>query len=236
MTEILIQVFKYLALFLMAFTITLPYVFYVFKKRAITDKGEQKDNLIWGDNHKVINNISVVFDKVLDAPIRYDMPEDYTVDVYGVGYPTLKDKEREKVYVDIILSAEKYVHIMTPFLQINDDMENAMKNAVKRGVDIKLILAGSGNQKSAFTMTELQAEMLSSSGVEIYEYRNGIIYANICTGDGDKAVVDAVDFANRGLYHQIPRSQEKSRKVSVIEIEEDFERTLKKSVRVGTLK
>ncbi|MBQ9608907.1 MAG: hypothetical protein IJV15_05610 [Lachnospiraceae bacterium] len=229
MIEIWLYVLRYLAMFFLAFTIMLPYVFHVLKNRAITGKGEQRDNLIWGHNRKRISNIRVVFDKVLDAPIRYEMPEEYTVSQYGDNYPTPKDKERERVYVDIIDSAEDYVHIMTPFLQVGDEMENALLNAVKRGVDIKLILAGSGNQKSAFTITEHQIKILISFGVEIYEYRNGIIYANICTSDNDKAVVD---FANRGLYHQMPGREEKRRNGSIAEIEGDFERTLKKCVRL----
>ena len=233
MYELLLPLLRYLALFLMALTFFLPYMYRTLKKRAVTSKGQQRDNLIWGDNRKRIDNIRVVFDKVLDAPIRYDIPEEYTISLYSDNYPTPKDKEREKVYVDIINSAEKYVHIMTPFLQVNDEMENALINAVKRGVDVKLILAGSGTQKSAFTLTGLQRKTLISFGVEIYEYRNGIIYASICVSDGDKGVIDAVDFANRGLYHQMPGHEIKRRNGSLSEIEGDFERTRKKCVKLN---
>ena len=133
--------------------------------------------------------------------------------------------------MDIINSAEKYVHIITPFLQVDEIMETSLINAAKRGVEIKIILAGSEKQKSTFTITKLQVEKLISLGVEFFEYRNGFIYTNLCTADGDKAVVDEVDFTNRGSYRQMCVQMEKRKNRSVTEIEEDFERTVRISVR-----
>ncbi|MBQ8085918.1 MAG: hypothetical protein IJ232_07430 [Lachnospiraceae bacterium] len=232
MTEIIKQVFVNLALLSLAFTIMLPFVFHILKKMVITEKGEQRDNLIWGDNKKNFNNIRVAFYKTLDAPIGYEMPDEDNIDAYSSNYPTFKDKQREKVYVDIINSAEKYVHIITPFLQVDEIMEAALINAVKRGVEIKIILAGSERQKSVYTITDLQIEKMISLGVELFEYRNGFIFTNLCTGDGDKAVVDAVDFANRETYFHMPDQEINRRNRSVKDLEEDFERTVKISVRL----
>ncbi len=231
MVDIITQVIVNLALLSLAFTIMLPYLFHLLKKMVTTDKGEQKDNLIWGDNKKSFNNISVVFYKALDVPINYGIPDEDNIDAYSSNYPTFKDKQREKVYVDIINSAEKYVHIITPFLQVDEIMETSLINAAKRGVEIKIILAGSEKQKSIFTITKLQVEKLISLGVEFFEYRNGFIYTNLCTADGDKAVVDEVDFTNRGSYRQMCVQMGKRKNRSVTEIEEDFERTVRISVR-----
>lgn len=232
MVDIITQVIVYLALFSLAFTLMLPYLFHILKKMVTTDKGEQKNNLIWGDNKKSFDNISVVFYKALDVPINYGILDEDNIDAYSSNYPTFKDKQREKVYVDIINSAEKYVHIITPFLQVDETMEASLINAAKRGVEIKIILAGSEKQKSVFSIKKLQVEKLISLGVEFFEYRNGLIYANLCTSDGDKAVVDAVDFTNRGSYHPMSVQEDKRRKRSVVEIEEDFERTVRISVRL----
>ena len=45
------------------------------------------------------------------------------------------DKERvgEEVYMDILNRAKRYVHIMTPYLILDDDMKNALCFAAKRG-------------------------------------------------------------------------------------------------------
>ena len=232
MTEIITQVFVNLALLSLAFTIMLPFLFHLLKKIVITEKGEQKDNLIWGANKKSFSNVKVAFYKALDAPISYEMQGEYAFEPYSSSYPTFKDKQREKVYVDIINSAEKYVHIVTPFLQVDEIMEASMVNAINRGVEIKIILAGSEKQKSAFTITELQIEKLNSLGVEFFEYRNGFIYTNLCVGDGDKAAVDTVDYEKQGSYLQLLDQKINMRNRSTADLEDDFERTVKRSVRI----
>lgn len=231
MNNIVVQIVANLAWLSLAFTFTLPFIFQILKKTVTTQKGEQKGNLIWGDNKKSINNISVVYNKLLDAPINF--VKYYNIeDLYINNYPTLKDKQREKVYIDIINSAGKYVHIITPFLQADEVMEDSLTNAVKRGVEIKIILAGSEKQTSSFTITKSQIEKLTSLGVEFFEYRNGLIYVNLCTSDDDKAMVDAVNDTNRALLYPASEQDRKRRNRSVGELEGDFERTVKKSVRL----
>ena len=64
----------------------------------------------------------------------YVMPYcDCPLDDYKVG---------ESVYMDILNRAKDYVHIMTPYLILDNEMETALKFAAQRGVDVKLILPG----------------------------------------------------------------------------------------------
>ena len=42
------------------------------------------------------------------------------------------------VYLDILNTAKKYVHIMTPYLILDDETINALRYAAKRGVDVKI--------------------------------------------------------------------------------------------------
>lgn len=65
----------------------------------------------------------------------YVMPYcDCPLDDYKVG---------ESVYMDILNRAKDYVHIMTPYLILDNEMETALKFAAQRGVDVKLILPAS---------------------------------------------------------------------------------------------
>lgn len=45
--------------------------------------------------------------------------------------------------MDILNRAKDYVHIMTPYLILDNEMETALKFAAQRGVDVKLILPAS---------------------------------------------------------------------------------------------
>lgn len=71
----------------------------------------------------------------------YVMPYcDCPLDDYKVG---------ESVYMDILNRAKDYVHIMTPYLILDNEMETALKFAAQRGVDVKLILPGIPDKKAA---------------------------------------------------------------------------------------
>ena len=54
------------------------------------------------------------------------------------------DGERvgEMVYIDLLNRARKYVHIITPYLILDGELETALRFAAERGVDVHLILPG----------------------------------------------------------------------------------------------
>ena len=56
-----------------------------------------------------------------------------------VSYTHL-DVYKRQVYMDIIKRANRYVHIMTPYLIIDNEMITALTYAARRGVEVQLIL------------------------------------------------------------------------------------------------
>ena len=44
------------------------------------------------------------------------------------------------VYIDLLNRAKRYIHIMTPYLILDGELETALKFAAERGVDVHLIL------------------------------------------------------------------------------------------------
>ena len=60
--------------------------------------------------------------------------------VLPFGDSPLDDKRvGELVYMDILNRSEHYVHIMTPYLILDGEMETALKFAAGRGVDVRII-------------------------------------------------------------------------------------------------
>ena len=51
---------------------------------------------------------------------------------YGTDCPLDKDKVGERVYMDILNRAQNYVHIMSPYLILDSEMEAALKFAAER--------------------------------------------------------------------------------------------------------
>ena len=156
---------------------------------------------------------------------------------YVVPYadcPLDNDKVGEDVYIDILNRAERYVHIMTPYLILDGEMENALKFAAKRGVDVKLILPGIPDKKAAYALAKTHYASLVRSGVEIYEYTPGFVHAKIFVSDDCRAVVGTINLDYRSLYHHFECATYLYKADCIKQIADDYKITLEKCRKVTT--
>ena len=140
------------------------------------------------------------------------------------------DGERvgESVYMDILYRAKHYVHIMTPYLILDNELETALKYAAQRGVDVKIILPGIPDKKIAYSLAKSHYSQLVKYGVKIYEYDPGFVHAKIFASDNEKAVVGTINLDYRSLYHHFECATYMYKTSCVSEIEADYQETLKK--------
>lgn len=115
--------------------------------------------------------------------------------------PLDDDKVGESVYMDILYRATDYVHIMTPYLILDGELEMALKYAAERGVDVRIILPGIPDKKPAYALAKSHYKSLVQSGVKIYEYTPGFVHAKVFVSDDKKAVVGTINLDYRSLYH-----------------------------------
>lgn len=146
--------------------------------------------------------------------------------------PLDDDRVGERVYMDILNRANKYVHIMTPYLIIDGEMETALRFAAKRGVDVKIILPGIPDKKYAFALAKTHYKHLLDAGVKIYEYTPGFVHAKVFISDDCKAVVGTINLDYRSLYHHYECAAYMYRTDCIADIERDFEETLTKCTHV----
>ena len=152
--------------------------------------------------------------------------------------PLDDDKVGENVYIDILNRATSYVHIMTPYLILDGELNNAIKYAAQRGVDVKIILPGIPDKKLAFALAKTHYKELISAGVGIYEYTRGFIHSKSFVSDDEKAVVGTINLDYRSLYHHFECAAYLYRTSSIPDIEADFADTLREctSVTLETIK
>lgn len=103
-------------------------------------------------------------------------------------------------YVDILNNARQYVHIMTPYFVIDDMIYEAMRYAVTRGVDVKLIMPGVPDKKMPYCLARSYYRDLFDIGVEVYEYIPGFVHAKTTVSDDRRAIVGTVNYDYRSLY------------------------------------
>ncbi|MBR2664494.1 MAG: cardiolipin synthase [Clostridia bacterium] len=138
------------------------------------------------------------------------------------------DKVGETVYMDILNRATDYVHIMTPYLILDGELETALKYAAERGVDVKLILPGIPDKKAAYALAKSHYRRLVASGVKIYEYTPGFVHAKVFVSDDRKAVVGTINLDYRSLYHHFECATYMYKTACIPDIERDFQQTLAK--------
>ena len=140
------------------------------------------------------------FDRYLAYPTFAPENTSGYVIPYGDG-PLDEDKVGERVYMDILNRAQRYVHIMTPYLILDNEMETALKFAAERGVEVSLILPGVTDSIAAHGLAWTHYASLLDSGVKIYEYTPGFVHAKVFVCDDREAVVGTINMDYRSLYH-----------------------------------
>lgn len=140
--------------------------------------------------------------------------------------PLDDDKLGERVYMDILNRAHKYVHIMSPYLILDGEMETAIKFAAERGVEVSLILPGVPDKKNPYALAKTHYKSLLESGVNIYEYTPGFVHAKAFVSDDKSAVVGTINLDYRSLYHHFECAAYLSGVDCIEDIERDFQKTV----------
>ncbi len=171
-----------------------------------------------------------VYSKYLDVPQPAHEKEAGYVIPYGDS-PLDHDLVGEMVYMDIINRANHYVHIMTPYLIIDNEMITALTYAARRGVEVQLILPHVPDKEIAFSLAHTYYRRLLENGVQIYEYEPGFVHAKVFVSDDCKATVGTINLDYRSLYHHFECGTYLYASPEVAKIEQDFQQTLAKCVR-----
>ena len=141
----------------------------------------------------------------------------------------------ENVYLDILHQAKKYVYIFTPYLIVDDVMRNALCQASKRGVDIRIVTPGIPDKPMIFRLTRSNYAPLLRAGIRIYEYTPGFIHAKSYICDDEFGVVGSVNMDFRSLYLHFECGTLLYRTEGLKELKEDSVRTIGQSREI-TLK
>lgn len=98
-----------------------------------------------------------------------------------------------------INEARERVTLATSYFVPTDALQMALETAARRGVEVRLLLAG----KSAHRWTVLAGrsfyESLLQAGVEIQEYRRGILHSKTVTVDGNWSLISTANFDSRSM-------------------------------------
>ncbi len=113
-------------------------------------------------------------------------------------YPRSVGKE---VFLNIIDQAQRYVYVTTPYLVIDFELTESLRNAARRGVDVRIITPAIPDRKIVKVMTKSAYPYLMQAGVKIYEYTPGFIHEKLVVSDDAYTVIGSINFDYRSLAH-----------------------------------
>ena len=137
----------------------------------------------------------------------------------------------ESLYNQMIVYADKYLYITTPYLIIEDYMKNSLIEAAKRGVDVRIITPNIPDKKNVKLLTNYNYGPLLREGVRIYEYTPGFIHAKQVLTE-NSVIVGTINMDYRSFYLHYENGVWMSGKEIQEAVREDFFRTFKESKEV----
>lgn len=172
------------------------------------------------------------YERYLTGASGEERPECGYVIPYGDS-PFDNENIGEQVYLHILNHAKKYVHIMTPYLILDNEMVTTLTYAAKCGIEVIIIMPHIPDKWYAFVLAKTYYEELIRAGVQIYEYTPGFVHAKLFVSDDDTAAVGTINLDYRSLYLHFECGVFLYDNPVVEEIESDFQETLKKCQKVS---
>ncbi|MEE1315026.1 MAG: cardiolipin synthase [Faecalimonas sp.] len=202
-------------------------IFGHWKDTAVMLEGEAVQNLtilflqMWNVTQRKAEN----FEKYLTPKSDEVKRELGFVLPYGDS-PYDNENTGEQVYLHILNHAKKYVHIMTPYLVLDNELVTALTFAAKCGIEVIIIMPHIPDKWYAFVLAKTHYRTLIEAGVQIYEYTPGFVHAKVFVSDNDTATVGTINLDYRSLYHHFECGAFIYNNPVVWEIERDFQKTL----------
>lgn len=139
----------------------------------------------------------------------------------------------EEVYFHILNHAKKYVHIMTPYLILDNEMITTLTRTAKSGIEVIIIMPHIPDKWYAFVVAKTYYRELIRAGVQIYEYKPGFVHAKVFVSDDDTATVGTINLDYRSLYLHFECGVFIYNNSVVDRVERDFQETLMKCHKVS---
>lgn len=217
---------------------------YINKKKRF---GHWKDTAVMLKG-EAVQSFTMMFLQMWNVTER--RPENYTAYLtpktdemrHALGYvmpyadsPFDNENIGEQVYFHILNHAKKYVHIMTPYLILDNEMVTTLTYAAKSGIEVIIIMPHIPDKWYAFAVAKTYYSELIEAGVDIYEYTPGFVHAKVFVSDDDTAAVGTINMDYRSLYLHFECGTFIYNNQVVRDVEKDFQDTLAKCQRVSII-
>lgn len=166
---------------------------------------------------------------------NYSVENNSYVVPFGDGpRPLYNENVGKMVIMNMLNQASDYVYITTPYLIIDAELLNAIKNASLRGVDVRIIVPHIPDKKIVFEMTKSNYKILTDSNVKIYEYEPGFIHGKLYIFDDKLAMIGTINVDYRSLVHHFENGVWIYNDKVILDMKKDYLETIDKSIEIDS--
>ena len=114
--------------------------------------------------------------------------------------PEVGSTAAERLVALTLASARERLWITNAYFVPDDDFRRLVKDAVTRGADVRVLVAGKHNDvKTTYYGARARYEELLGAGVRIWEYQPSMIHAKTMVADGVWSIVGTMNLDNRSM-------------------------------------
>ena len=150
---------------------------------------------------------------------------------YGDDFFNNKDIA-ENIYLYIINRAKKYLKITTPYILIDNQLQEALIFAAARGVEVSIIVPSLPDHMITFSIGKTYLKTFVNNGIKVYLYQKGFIHSKTFISDNQIATVGSVNLDYRSLYHHFENGVVFIDSPVVDSAKKDFDETLKDCIQM----
>ncbi|MBR5227909.1 MAG: cardiolipin synthase [Clostridia bacterium] len=146
--------------------------------------------------------------------------------------PDNRKNPGESAYIQLLNTAKNYVYIYTPYFVVSDEVLNAILNASRSGIDIRIITPYNPDKWYVHMTTRSYYEVLINAGVRVYEYEPGFLHAKTMLSDDKSCIIGSMnlDFRSSNLNYECSILTYDTG--VELDIKEDFIATMDKSIEI----
>lgn len=112
------------------------------------------------------------------------------------------DSEWEQIkngYIKMIMEAEEYVYIQTPYFIPDESLAEVIRIAILSGIDVRIMIPNKPDHPFVYWATYSYAGSMIEAGAKVYIYQNGFLHAKTIMVDGKLASVGTANIDVRSF-------------------------------------
>lgn len=141
--------------------------------------------------------------------------------------PFYKENYALYIYLNLINEAKKSIYITTPYLIPDFQLANALTSAVKRGVDVRIVVPGSPDKKIIYLMTKTNCLKLMEDGIKVYTVPGTFVHTKSILADGNVGIIGTMNFDYRSFIHNFECGVWQTQTKALQELGEDYDNMFK---------